>query len=278
MSNYAIGDIQGCYGEFIDLLQKIEFDPEEDKLWLVGDLVNRGPNSLETLDYIFNIKESCNVVLGNHDLHLISVSKRLRSTQESDTLDDLLKNKNLTKYINWLKSLPFVHQEIINTVRGKINFFMSHAGLPPHWSLKKASLISEELSSNLKENTEFYLSNIYGNLPSGDNEAISEEDKLKVNTNYLTRMRFCNDKAELNLQEKGGLDTKIKGFKPWFCYKRKFEEKNTRIIFGHWASLRGETGNQKFIATDTGCVWGYELTAIELETGKRFAVRKKENE
>ena len=169
MSNYAIGDIQGCYGEFIDLLQKIEFDPEEDKLWLVGDLVNRGPNSLETLDYIFNIKESCNVVLGNHDLHLISVSKKLRSTQESDTLDDLLKNKNLTKYINWLKSLPFVHQEIINTVRGKINFFMSHAGLPPHWSLKKASLISEELSLNLKENTEFYLSNIYGNLPSGDN-------------------------------------------------------------------------------------------------------------
>ena len=107
MSNYAIGDIQGCYREFIDLLNKIEFDPKEDKLWLVGDLVNRGPNSLETLDYIFSIKESCNVVLGNHDLHLISVSKKLRSTQKSDTLDDLLKNKNLTKYINWLKSLPF---------------------------------------------------------------------------------------------------------------------------------------------------------------------------
>ena len=217
MSNYAIGDIQGCYGEFIDLLQKIEFDPEEDKLWLVGDLVNRGPNSLETLDYIFNIKESCNVVLGNHDLHLISVSKKLRSTQESDTLDDLLKNKNLTKYINWLKSLPFVHQEIINTVRGKINFFMSHAGLPPHWSLKKASLISEELSLNLKENTEFYLSNIYGNLPSGDNEAISEEDKLTVARarkiqRFLSQPFFVAEVFTGSPGKLVDLDATIKGF------------------------------------------------------------------
>ena len=278
MSNYAIGDIQGCYREFIDLLNKIEFDPKEDKLWLVGDLINRGPNSLETIDYIYKIRESCNVVLGNHDLHLISVSKNLREMQELDTLDDLLSSKNINKYIKWLKSLPFVYQEMVNTAEGKINFFMSHAGLPPHWSLKKASLISEELSFNLQENTEFYLSNIYGNLPSSDIEPISEKDKLRVNTNYLTRMRFCNDRAELNLNEKGGLQTKINGFKPWFYYARDFDKKNTRIIFGHWASLRGETGNQKFIATDTGCVWGYELTAIELETGKRFAVRKKENE
>ena len=275
MSNYAVGDIQGCYGEFRDLLGKINFDPNKDKLWLVGDLINRGPNSLETLDYIFNIKESCNIVLGNHDLHLISVSENLREIQELDTLDEILKSKNLYKYIDWLKSLPFIYQEIVKTTKGEINFFMSHAGIPPHWSLNKASLISEELSLNLQENTEFYLSNIYGNFPSSDNESISEKDKLKVNTNYLTRMRFCNDKAELNLKEKGGLNTRIKGFKPWFYYKREFDEENTRISFGHWAALRGETGKQKFIATDTGCVWGYELTAIELETGKRFKIRKK---
>ncbi|MFL2697798.1 MAG: symmetrical bis(5'-nucleosyl)-tetraphosphatase [Gammaproteobacteria bacterium] len=273
MANFAIGDVQGCYIELCELLGKINFSPDRDKLWFVGDLINRGPNSLKTLDLIYSLKDSCNIVLGNHDLHLIAITEGLRDSQKSDTLDELLRSKEMNKYSNWLKEQPFVYEEQIITSDGLTTFLMSHAGIPSHWQKEKALKISNDLSNNLKNNTKDYLTSIYGNKPESDIQELSTQEKLRVHTNYLTRMRFVDKKGRLDLKQKGGLDTKIDGYKPWFSYEREFKEEDLRIIFGHWAALKGHTGKDNFIATDTGCVWGYELTAIELETGNRIKVK-----
>ena len=274
MSNYAIGDIQGCFKELLGLLDLINFDPKQDKLWLVGDLVNRGPNSLEVLEFIYSIKGSCNVVLGNHDLHLLSITEGIRSSGKEDTLEEVLKSPKLSSYVDWLRSLSLCYQENINTNNGVKKFIMTHAGVPPHWTeeeLEKNSIEINNVMNNDKKYKE-YLINLYGDSPKKPYPNMPKEQELRLNTNYFTRMRFCKLDGELDfvMGKIKGIKEKNKGIlKPWFLHPLKIS--NIHIIFGHWAALGGITGRANIIAMDTGCVWGHKLSAFRLEDKRLFS-------
>ena len=168
MANYAIGDLQGCYKEFSLLLEKISFDPSLDKLWLTGDLINRGPDSLKCLSLLYSLKKNCHIVLGNHDLHFLAVGEGVRESNPEDTLSDVLLSDKKEQYINWIASLPLIHTEILNTNLGSIEFIMSHAGIPPHWSLTDAVEASNSIENQLqnKSKRKIFLKNMYGNKPS----------------------------------------------------------------------------------------------------------------
>lgn len=275
MSNYAIGDIQGCFKELRTLLSIISFDEKEDQLWLCGDLVNRGTESLECLLFLHSIKDSCNIVLGNHDLHLIAVHEAVRKTSDTDTLDDVLSYKHSNKLIEWLKSLPFHICKQIDTGTGEVEYLMTHAGIPPHWSKNDLIMRSEELSKNLSgKESSFFLKTIFGNEPIHPDQCNSQEDNLRLNINFLTRMRFLTENGSLDLDYKGKIENAPKHLSPWFKGKLKIMEGDSHILFGHWAALDGETNTPRITALDTGCAWGKRLTAMRLEDKQIFTCDK----
>ena len=276
MPNYAVGDIQGCFKELLGLLNLINFNPKKDKLWLVGDLVNRGPNSLEVLEFIYSIKESCNVVLGNHDIHLLSIAGGLRSPNKEDTLREVLESPRLPFYVDWLRSLGLVYQENIDTNSGERKFIMTHAGIPPHWTKEELERNSKEINNVMNNDTKYknYLINLYGDLPSKTYPNITIDEELRLNTNYLTRMRYCKSDGELDFvmgKAKGVKEKKKGDFKPWFLHPLNLNISNFHIIFGHWAALGGITGISNITAMDTGCVWGQKLSAFRLEDKRLFS-------
>ncbi|MDG2060787.1 MAG: symmetrical bis(5'-nucleosyl)-tetraphosphatase [SAR86 cluster bacterium] len=272
MANYAIGDIQGCYNEFSSILELISFDTSTDKLWLTGDLVNVGPNSLECLDLIYSIKNNCNIVLGNHDLHLLAILEEVRQMRKEDTLEQILKTDKKNLYIDWISKIPLVHVEPLETSIGQREFIMSHAGIPPHWDLDEAlnaSLSIEKMLKNSKDR-KLYLSCIFSNLPPKEYPEISYLEILRLNTNYLTRMRFFSEENGLNLTCKGPANDSPRGFLPWFKHNLKILKGNRHILFGHWSSLKGKIDKKNISALDTGCVWGNPLKALRLEDGREF--------
>ena len=273
MSNFAIGDIQGCFDELSKLLDKINFDPYQDKLWFVGDLVNRGPDSLRTLDLIYSIRESCHLVLGNHDIHFLAIAEGLRKPFKEDTLQELLISENLDLYTKWLRNQSLLHYEKIDCENGPKTYLMTHAGIPPHWSWEEALRASQEIRVALSSDNLYmeYLKNIYGNKPTKSKTYLSRLERLRLNTNYLTRMRFCKIDGELELEYKGTITDKPKGFKAWFDHPSSIQNENLHIIFGHWAALGGKTGISNIISVDTGCVWGNKLTAFRLEDSRVFS-------
>jgi len=276
MSNYAIGDIQGCYQEFILLLDKINFDTSKDKLWLCGDLVNRGPDSLKCVEFLYSIKENCLITLGNHDLHLIALAEGVIEPNETDTLDKLLRAHNINLYIDWLKQLPLIQSDTIVSQGVKKKYIMTHAGIPPHWSFEEANQHSMEITNSLCSSTycKHFLKIMYGNEPSLESKNLSKDECLRLYTNYFTRMRFCNEHGEIELMHKGSPADSPKGFKPWFRHKLTIMEESTHLLFGHWAALEGITGVDNITALDTGCVWGKKLTAINLEDGRVFSCNR----
>ena len=276
MANYAIGDIQGCYQEFILLLDKINFDTAKDRLWLCGDLVNRGPDSLECIEFLYSIKENCLITLGNHDLHLIALAEGVIEPYETDTLDKLLRAHNINLYIDWLKQLPLIQSDTIATQGVKKKYIMTHAGIPPHWSFEEANQHSMEITNSLCSSTycKHFLKIMYGNEPSLESKNLSKDECLRLYTNYFTRMRFCNEHGEIELMHKGSPADSPKGFKPWFRHKLTIMEESTHLLFGHWAALEGITGVDNITALDTGCVWGKKLTAINLEDGRVFSCNR----
>ena len=275
MSNYAIGDIQGCFEELRELLSIISFDEERDRLWLCGDLVNRGFSSLECLLYLHSIKDSCNIVLGNHDLHLIAVHEGEREISKNDTFNDVLSYKYVDKLIDWLKTLPFHMYKKINTKEGEIEYFMTHAGIPPHWTKDDLIRNSEELSKNLSgKESSFFLRTIFGNNPKHPDECNTSEDNLRINVNFLTRMRFLEQDGSLNMNYKGKIEGAPKNLRPWFKGKQHIMKGNTHILFGHWAALDGVTNKSRITALDTGCSWGKRLTAMRLEDQQIFSCDK----
>ena len=276
MSNYAIGDIQVCFSELIGLLDLINFDKKRDRLWLAGDLVNRGPESLKTLEFIYSIRDSCNIVLGNLDLHLLSIAEGLRTPNKEDTLNEVFKSKNLPIYIKWLRGLSLYYHEKIHCNKRIKTYLMTHAGIPPHWTWEDLKRASKEIEKAIKEDYMYkdYLKNLYGDFPSKNFPNISKIEKLRLNTNYFTRMRFCKLNGELDLtmgKIKGTREENLKNFKPWFQHPLKIKLKNLHIIFGHWAGLGGKTGIPNITAIDTGCVWGYKLSAFRLEDSQVFS-------
>ncbi|RRJ83368.1 symmetrical bis(5'-nucleosyl)-tetraphosphatase [Aestuariirhabdus litorea] len=262
MSTYAIGDIQGCFDQLEDLLALVEFDPDEDRLWIAGDLVNRGPQSLETLRFLKGLGDRCIAVLGNHDLHLLAVANEVMRDRRQDTLTAILEAPDRDELLHWLRHLPLIHH------CPRLNYTLVHAGIPPIWSLKAALNRAAEVESVLRsDNYRKLLGNMYGDEPACWHKNLKGWARLRVIINYLTRMRFCRADGTLNLDQKNGPDDPPKGFLPWYSHPRRKSD-DQRILFGHWAALEGKACHPNVFALDTGCVWGGQLTAMELESGR----------
>ncbi|PJE55695.1 symmetrical bis(5'-nucleosyl)-tetraphosphatase [Marinomonas sp. BSi20584] len=265
MATYVIGDLQGCLTPLVQLLEQINYHPEQDKLWFAGDLINRGEESLETLRFIKSLGSNATVVLGNHDLHLLAVSHGYGKLKRGDTLTEILTAGDRDDLMDWLRHQPLFHyNEQLNTV-------MTHAGIPPCWDLKQAQALAQEVEGKLKsDSVDEFFATMYGNKPDQWSEKLTGLDRLRVITNYLTRMRFCDENSKLDLESKEGINTATKGYAPWFNYPAKVPE-NCHIVFGHWAALEGKTQKERIHALDTGCVWGGSLTALRLEDKQRFS-------
>jgi bis(5'-nucleosyl)-tetraphosphatase (symmetrical) len=271
MSTYVVGDLQGCYKPLKKLLKKVKFSQATDKLWCVGDLVNRGPDSLDTLHFLSDMKDSLELVLGNHDLHYIAIHEDCAPARSKDTLDNLLNANDSQELSDWLRKQPLAHHESLDTKSGVENFLMVHAGVAPHWTLQKTLNLSAEVQFALQD-TDYkaFLHHMYGNTPTRWHDQLEGLDRLRVITNYLTRIRFCDQIGTLQLTVKEGLSSAPQGFKPWFEYETLTPQ--ATILFGHWAALEGYTGRQHVYALDTGYAWGRELTLMRLEDKQLYSI------
>ena len=266
MSTYVVGDIQGCLKPLKCLLKEVDFNPKKDVLWSVGDVVNRGPRCLKTLRFLYKMRKSLVMVLGNHDLHLLAVAAGVRSPSRSDTLDKILKAPDRDKLLKWLIKRPLIHQEH--------GYTMVHAGIPPQWSAKQAMAYGKEVQRVLKSpDCVVFFKHMYGNEPAVWSAGLRGMERLRVITNYLTRMRFCDENGVLDLESKGpepNPGPPVQGSKevaPWFSHPGR-KTASERILFGHWASIAGHTNSLNAIGLDTGCVWGGSMSLFELETGQ----------
>ncbi len=262
MATYAVGDIQGCYTEFVALLDAVSFDPAHDRLWLLGDLVNRGPDSLAVMDLVMSLDQRTTIVLGNHDLHFLAIHYGGHPPVSGDTFHDLLAAPGVGRIAEWMRAQRFFH------VDHTLGFAMAHAGILPGWSVRRAEGYSRELMAVLR-GTEFrtYFRDLYGNVPDRFSEDLAGMDRWRILTNVFTRMRLIDGDAHLNFSHKGALAQAPAGQIPW--YESITDElRSKRLLFGHWAALEGHTGRDDIIALDTGCVWGRDLTALCLETGE----------
>jgi len=265
MATYAIGDIQGCYRELCQLLEAVNFG-DADRLWLTGDLVNRGPESLATLRLIKALGARALSVLGNHDLHLLAVAHGQRATPK-DTLDEVLAAPDRDELLHWLAQQPLLHRD------RELGYALVHAGIPPQWKLKHAERYAAEVEAVLRsEQAPAFYAAMYGNQPARWDDALAGVERLRLITNYLTRMRFCRADGTLELATKTGANQPPAGYRAWFLHPAR-KSPRQRILFGHWAALEGQSANPRCIALDGGCVWGGELTALCLEDGRRISVR-----
>lgn len=264
MASYAVGDIQGCFSALLSLLDKLKFDWNQDKLWLCGDLVNRGPQSLNTLRYLFEHRERVKVVLGNHDLHLLAVASGVVAAKGKDNFHDIIDDKANQDLIDWLLQQPLVH------FHSKRRQLMVHAGVAPGWTLKQTLSYAQEVSAVLQSPRlrADFLRYMYGNLPARWDAQLTGNDRLRFITNAFTRMRFCTADGQLDMVHKAAPENAPDGLKPWFKVPLQLEP-DIQIIFGHWAALNGRLANARFQALDTGMVWGNRLTALNLKTLKR---------
>jgi bis(5'-nucleosyl)-tetraphosphatase (symmetrical) len=271
MTTYAIGDIQGCYKHLKALLKQVKFKPGSDKLWCVGDLINRGPMSLDTLRYLQDIDDAIEVVLGNHDLHFLAIYYGVAPVRNKDTLTKLLKAHDGAELSDWLRTKPLAHFDCLETRYGLQHYLMVHAGVAPSWNLQKTLDLAAEVELVLQgDDFKKFLKNMYGNQPDRWSEDLRGWERLRVITNYLTRLRFCNAAGVMNLSVKEGLASAPPGYSPWFEFERITPK--THILFGHWAAIEGFTGKAQVHALDTGCVWGRELTLMRLEDKMLFSV------
>lgn len=263
--DYAIGDIQGCYRELIALLNKVDFNDRTDRLWLVGDLVNRGPDSLAVLRFLSKLATPPIVTLGNHDLHCLAVYYKAIPPNQEDTLQDLLAAKDIEHLCHWLQQHPLcVYDETLNV-------FMSHAGLPPCWTIKEALSYSQEVETVLRSGQSLeYFNHMYGNDPALWVDTLTGYDRLRLITNYFTRMRYLRTDGSLSLKEKAISDNP--DLKPWFDFERQ-NKAHADILFGHWAALEGKVNKPGIYALDTGCVWGEQLTALCLQTKIKNSIK-----
>ncbi len=265
MATYAVGDIQGCAKPLQCLLEQVQFNWQEDHLWAVGDLVNRGPDSLAVLRLLYQRRERVTAVLGNHDLHLLAVANGLQQAGRTDTLDQVVRASDSEQLLNWLR-----HQPLLHSAHG---YTMVHAGIPHIWTLSQAHRYAAEVESALRgADYRKFLSAMYGDTPDVWTDSLTGHQRLRTITNYLTRMRFVYENGSLDLHSKGSRPDSRQPVKPWFEWRDNFEWRenraNSNIIFGHWASLEGKVTGKNLFATDTGCVWGGELSMYCLDTGQ----------
>jgi bis(5'-nucleosyl)-tetraphosphatase (symmetrical) len=252
MATYAIGDVQGCFDELRQLLEKTGFEKRKDRLWFVGDLVNRGPKSLEVLRFVRDLGARAITVLGNHDLHLVTQHEGIERRREDDTFDDVLDAPDAKELVAWLRTRPMMH------VQG--DYAMVHAGLLPQWTIEKASKLAREVEAALvARGYQDFLRNMYGSTPDEWSDSLTGWDRLRVIVNAMTRMRFCTRDGKMDFKAKGKQPPP--GYVPWFEARHK-DEKN--LVSGHWSALGLKLG-ERFAMLDSGCVWGGPLTALRLE-------------
>jgi len=265
MSTYAIGDIQGCFNELQTLLTTIDFNPQQDRLWLTGDLINRGPHSLETLNFVKNLGPCAITVLGNHDLHFLAIAAGAAKASACDTLQPLLNDANVKDLVDWLRQQPFIYHD------PHLGYTLSHAGIYPLWSLQEALNYGQEISEVLSSDRYVdFLKVMYGNEPKRWTPQLTGIDRLRFITNAFTRMRLCDRQGTLELTYNGSPDMGPKGFQPWYeILPKNFPSK---ILFGHWAALTIPIARDDVMCLDSGCVWGKCLMALRLEDGQCFFV------
>jgi bis(5'-nucleosyl)-tetraphosphatase (symmetrical) len=257
MATYAIGDIQGCYHAFIALLARLQFNPKHDALWLVGDIVNRGSGSLEVLRWCYQHQESIKIVLGNHDLHALAVLHELKAEHKSDTLQAIFHAPDRAVLLMWLRNQPLMHAEN--------GYVMLHAGLLPQWTIDAALSFAREVEAVLQgDNYQHFLTNMYGSQPNQWHADLTGMDRLRIITNAFTRMRVCSLYGEMEFAFKGELPDVPAGYMPWFDVPTR-QSQDSHIICGHWSAL-GLQQRSNIHALDTGCLWGGQLTAMNLET------------
>lgn len=259
MAVFAIGDIQGCYDELIKMLDQVQFDPACDQIWLAGDLVNRGPKSLEVLRLAKSLGDSCISVLGNHDLHLLANAAGVVEYQHHlDTIQPVLNAPDSEELMTWLRQQPLFYHD------AALGFSMVHAGLPPEWTVEEALERADEVESVLQgENWRDFFVHMYGNKPKRWSPDLQGWDRLRFIVNCFTRLRYCHADGRLALKFKGAPEDKPLHQKPWFEMAGRASQ-NDRIVFGHWSTLGvGQYGN--VFSLDSGAVWGETLTAVRID-------------
>ena len=258
MALYAIGDVQGCDAELGALLETLKFSADRDSLWFVGDLVNRGPDSLKVLRRIRALGDAASVILGNHDLHLLAVAHGGARLRDDDTLDSVLAAPDRAALLEWLISRPLLHED------RSLNTCMVHAGLAPQWDLEQARACARELERALRRDPAGLFEHLYGDQPDRWDDALEGEERLRFIANCLTRLRYLDAEGRLALRAKGSpRKAQGKALTPWF-EASDARWRGSRIIFGHWSTL-GFFSNAHVTGLDTGCVWGDRLTALRLD-------------
>jgi bis(5'-nucleosyl)-tetraphosphatase (symmetrical) len=264
MATYAIGDVQGCFDALRALMEEIGFSDARDRLWFVGDLANRGPQSAQVLRYVRNLGERAVSVYGNHDLHLLMVAEGYGRRHEEDTLDDVLHAPDRDELVAWLRHRPLLHRED--------DYVLVHAGLLPQWEVGRARELAAEVEAALQSpRYPHFLAHMYGSEPAAWRDDLAGWDRLRVIVNAMTRLRFCTADGVMELRAKGPVNKAPPGCLPWFQVPGRRSRGHT-VIFGHWSAL-GFRQEDKLLALDTGCVWGGSLTAVRLEDRKVFQAR-----
>lgn len=265
MAVYAIGDVQGCFDELMALLRAIDFAPARDRLWFTGDLVNRGPKSLEVLRYVRSLGERAVTVLGNHDLHLLAVAHSTAPPRRKDTFADVLAAPDRADLLAWLQRQPLLHHD------GDLNYTMVHAGLAPDWDIATARACAVEVEQVLRgERAGEFFAHMYGDQPLQWRADLRGWPRLRFITNCLTRLRYCYHDGRLALDYKGAPGGQPAGQLPWFELPQR-RSAAARVIFGHWSTLGASAGHNVY-GLDTGCVWGGRLTALRLDDARWFSV------
>jgi bis(5'-nucleosyl)-tetraphosphatase (symmetrical) len=258
MALYAIGDLQGCYDDFQQLLERLRFDPGSDRLWLTGDLVNRGPASLAVLRLVKSLGAAAITVLGNHDLHLLAVAHDPHARKRrSDTLDEVLAAADRDELLAWLAARPLLHTD------PALGWSMVHAGLAPQWDLATALGCAREVERALLESPRDFFAGMYGDEPDLWSADLRGRERLRFSVNCLTRLRVCSSDGRLLLRFKGALPDAPSGALPWFRVPGRCSAAE-RVLFGHWSAL-GFHDADGVVGLDTGCVWGGMLTAMRLD-------------
>jgi len=257
MATYAVGDLQGCLQPLQCLLERVAFDPARDKLWLVGDLVNRGPQSLETLRFLFAMRHALVCVLGNHDLHLLAVAHNIERLKRGDTLREILTAPDAAELLDWLRQQPLARQ----VEHGGEPLLLVHAGVLPQWSADDVLALAREVQAQLSgPGLAEFLRRMYGNHPDLWDAGLQGADRPRIIVNALTRLRFCTPEGRMDFDSTESAAQAPEGLVPWFDAPGR-RTRGTLIAFGHWSTL-GWISRPDILGLDTGCVWGGALSAV----------------
>lgn len=274
MATYIIGDLHGCFDELQALLKQIDYQPKKDLLWFVGDIVNRGPKSLECLRFVKKLQKKgrAQMVLGNHDFHLIAAYSGLDKYQSnSDTLQAVLQADDAQKLIDWLRKQPLMVSHPL------LDIVMVHAGIPPQWTIPQARAHAKEVEKHLQSADwqNFVTENLFGTEPDEWSDDLKSWGRIRYIANAFARMRYCDRYGKLDFKLKStpssDLDSSKNQFQPWFSHKKR-KNRTHEIFFGHWSTL-GVVDDYSIHSIDTGCLWGGKLTAYCLESNKRHTLK-----